>query len=154
MCCNGSLHARVAVRVQHVPLVRKLGLKLETLDEKRATFPLPCSLFKNDCCSVYPDHPPSCQTYKCALLLKYEAGGATIDEGLAIVRAAKGLLEGWSERIAQGNLWDRVRAELKESPDTLDAGQRRERADLSLRAGSLRILLKNHFWKPEDGDRG
>jgi hypothetical protein len=92
LCCNGALHASVTVRLEHVRLVRNLGLTIEKTDGDEVGFRQPCPLYQKDRCSVYPHHPPTCQEYRCALLQKYADGDVTLEDSLAITRTAKELL--------------------------------------------------------------
>lgn len=60
-------------------------------------FQLPCHLLGHEGtdrpCSVYPDRPKKCGTFRCKLLVRHESGEIGIDAALAIVRKARDLIE-------------------------------------------------------------
>jgi Fe-S-cluster containining protein len=153
LCCNGVLYSQVNVEPEHVPLVSTLGLTVEEFDDHSVGFRQPCVLYQQNRCSAYPHHPPACKAYRCALLRKYEAGDATLDDGLAIVNQVKELLKGDDDdRHPTGDCSrDSLRRELAQSWDSerglLGSGALREaNAALVLRAATLDVLLQRHFW--------
>ena len=108
VCCSDALHPAVEVRPEHVIEVRSLGLAVEPV-EPRATsegqhaFSLPCALYLDHKCSVYPKHPPSCHDFRCALLRKLDGGEIEFDAALAIAREASALVaEGAARPVATG----------------------------------------------------
>jgi uncharacterized protein len=148
LCCNGTLHTSVAVQPEHARLVRNLGLTVEKIGQELG-FCQPCPLHQDDCCSVYPQHPPSCQEFQCALLQKYENGDITLADSLTIVRTAKELhAEGFRAKLAES--WDGERG-LRGS-----GAVRQVNAECVLRAATLDVHIKKHFRRPgeaSDTDR-
>ncbi len=151
LCCNGALYANVTVRPEHAPFVRTLGLTLEKTGDDTFAFRQPCPLHTSGRCSAYPHHPLSCQEFRCALLRKYEAGEATLEDSLTIVRSAKKLLAGDDEHPAVGavsgagfqheltQIWDRQQG-LRGSGEL-----RRANAERVLQAVALDVYLEKHF---------
>ncbi|HXG69503.1 MAG TPA: YkgJ family cysteine cluster protein [Gemmatimonadaceae bacterium] len=117
LCCSGVLHSNVPVLPEDVALVRNLGLVVEQEEDLSFVFRQPCPLYRQDRCSAYPHHPPTCQEYRCALLRRYDAGEATLEESLAVVRTAKDVLMGGAET----------------------------RVEVLLRAATLDVYLRKHF---------
>lgn len=142
ICCKGAMHVAVDVRAEDAPTASRLGLTLTPLGDG-FTFPLPCPLHQDDRCSVYLERPPTCEGYKCALLSKYEAGAVSLDDGLAIVREARALMN--------GQTWTTVRGDLVQAWDVEQGGVRGEGAareaniDAALRAVAVDRLLTRHF---------
>jgi Fe-S-cluster containining protein len=126
LCCNGTLHATVAVRPEDIRHVRGLGLAIEKTGDE-LEFRQPCPLYQNDSCSVYQHRPPACQKYRCALLKKYEDGDVTLEDSLTIVGTGKQLL---AERAGHSA----VRPFSGES---------------LLRAAALDVHLEKHFREPK-----
>jgi uncharacterized protein len=119
LCCTGALHGAVEVKAEHVAWVRSLGLQVE-----QNAFRQPCPLYRDDHCSVYGRHPPSCEEYQCALLKKYLAGEIEFEAAIALAREARAL-------IAQG-------AARPLAPNESDP-------DVVLRAAALDVWLTKHF---------
>ena len=142
LCCNGVLFEHGAVAPEDVARVRSLGLTVEVDGGKGFRFQQPCPLHQDGPCSAYPHHPPSCQAFRCSLLAKYEAGGVTFAESLAIVRTVKELANGDSTATLRSKLawgWDAEhglpRASAKPDRDT----------SVALQAATLDVLLTKHF---------
>jgi Fe-S-cluster containining protein len=136
LCCNGAFYTSVTVLPDHVPMVAALGLTVTEESSREFSFRQPCPLYKRDCCSVYPRHPPSCQSYRCALLRKYEAGETSLDEAMAIVRTTKEVA-GDSRGMGQDALaaaWD------EETGLRGRDAVRKENAATLLRAATLDVL--------------
>ena len=128
LCCSGALYATVTVHSEHVESVRTLGLTVEKIGDGTFTFRQPCPLHEHDRCSAYPNHPPSCQGYRCALLRKYEAGDVTLERGLKIVRSARQLIAGNDEQTTSHDA----------------------KTERLLRAVTLDVHLKKHFRLPKE----
>jgi hypothetical protein len=54
--------------------------------------PLPCPMLEGTCCSIYPDRPHKCRTYRCDVLKAVEDEALPIEEALGTVRQARALL--------------------------------------------------------------
>jgi hypothetical protein len=94
LCCTGSLHQKVAVRAEHVAVVQGLGLTVEQDSVGKFVFQQPCVLYRDSRCAAYPNHPPTCQSFRCGVLRRYEGGHRSFEESAAIIRVAKDLLAG------------------------------------------------------------
>ena len=105
VCCTDALHPAVEVRPEHVIEVRSLGLAVQPrgTSDGQHTFSLPCALYRDQKCSVYPKHPPSCHDFRCALLRKLDEGGIELDVAIAVAREARALIaEGAARPVAPG----------------------------------------------------
>jgi Fe-S-cluster containining protein len=131
VCCTEALHRAVEVRPEHVIEVRSLGLTVEPVTSDgpgagggRHAFSMPCPLYLDQKCSVYPKHPPSCRDFRCALLRKLDEGGIELDAAIEIAGEARALMaEGAARPLAPGE------------PDPA----------VVLGAAALDVLLTKHF---------
>jgi hypothetical protein len=129
-----------------------LGLTVEEFDDHTVGFRQPCVVYRQAQCSVYPDRPPPCKTYRCALLRKYEGGDVTLEDGLAIVHQAQELLTGDGDyqhpaADCSGKTWRRAVAQSWDSEHGLlgSGVTRTANAARVLRAATLDIFLQRHF---------
>ena len=159
MCCNGMLHPHVTVLPEHVSLVRSLGLSVERLDHREMAFQQPCVLYRRNQCDAYPNHPPACQAYRCSLLKKYERGEIPIEEGLAVVRQIKALMDGGAghPRLGEGFSRDALASEMagcwNAEEGLLGAGvEQVANAEAVMKAVTLDVLLQRHFLQDEGQD--
>jgi hypothetical protein len=88
LCCDGVLHAQTVVKLHEIERMRTLGLTVEALRDGLG-FRQPCSPYRGQRCSVYPNHPPTCQTYQCDLIKKHLAGTITYEQGTQIVQRTR-----------------------------------------------------------------
>ncbi len=114
MCCNGALHGHTLIDPPERDSIIQLGLVVEPVGEGSG-FPQPCSLFQNNCCSIYAWRPQTCQKYQCALLDRYLADQATLEEALNLVRQAQKMLAAVHESLPEGVSLEDLRAVLKET---------------------------------------
>jgi hypothetical protein len=127
--------------------VSKLGLRLEPFNDS-FQFRQPCTFYQKDCCSVYPQHPPSCKTFKCTLLHHYESGEVTLDESIAIVYEIK--------ELTRGDSWETIRRDMAQGwnieQGLLGSGAARAKNVAAVRrAVAVDRLLEKHFrWPKKD----
>jgi hypothetical protein len=91
MCCDGTLFGQAPLEPGEASVAQYLGL---VADEAVVgnSFDLPCPAFADGCCSYYAvTRPHVCGGYKCRPLMAYEAGDATLEECIEIVRLYQGL---------------------------------------------------------------
>jgi Fe-S-cluster containining protein len=61
-------------------------------DDGKLVFRQPCPKFRDGCCTVYDIRPPVCRRYRCALLIRLEAGQISVAEARDKVTTAKMLV--------------------------------------------------------------
>jgi Fe-S-cluster containining protein len=88
MCCDGTLHNFTFLRAGEEARARQLGLRVRQRRDGIPLFLQPCAAFNAPVCVVYAQRPHACRQYKCKLLLKMEAGGATLESALETVQRA------------------------------------------------------------------
>ena len=78
-----------------------------------------CAAYKNGLCSIYPNRPNACRTFRCALLKRFEANEISEAEALKIIREALTLRD---------DLRGEIRAAFGDTDCTLDEFTRRLKA--------------------------
>jgi hypothetical protein len=91
LCCEGVLHTHALATPPDTRRLRKLRLAVEPFGN-HAGFRLPCPLYLDHRCSVYPPRLHACQSYRCDVLSELLAGHLTLAAGLALVAGARELL--------------------------------------------------------------
>jgi hypothetical protein len=137
-------------------LLQAAGLVLSTRGDV-TSFRQPCSAFGSGCCSVYPDRPSVCRSYRCLLLRRHEAGEVSRDDALALIartthlrdRVRSGLADdlGVEDRQSLDGLYRLMMAKFDAEPDP--AATRREHSDLLMTVAALRVILAREF-EPRD----
>ncbi len=87
-CCNGTLFDEVPLAAEEVELGVRLRLPIVPSGEE-AAMALPCPRLEVATCTVYPDRPSTCRTYKCGLLEELERGSVSSEEAHAHVGALR-----------------------------------------------------------------
>ena len=86
LCCNGTLFNRVPLALAELQPLRILGFDiLEVLEQ--AYFPQPCAKLSECGCSVYPERPNNCRSYRCNVLQRLEQGELDFEQARALVKA-------------------------------------------------------------------
>jgi uncharacterized protein len=83
LCCQGLLHDLVPLDEDEIERAARLRLPLYETPLLLA-FRLPCPRLEDRRCTVYPERPRTCATYRCAVLSAYRRG--EIDEPTALSR--------------------------------------------------------------------
>src|SRR4249919_386734 len=91
LCCDGTLHGKTTVKPGDEPAVIACGLEIGGEGQRRF-FTQPCPRFSCGKCSVYPDRPEVCRTYRCALLKDLEAGAIGETDARETIAVAKSLI--------------------------------------------------------------
>jgi uncharacterized protein len=154
LCCNGVLHARTIVKPNEIETVCALGLMIETNDDQPG-FRQPCLLYRQQCCSVYPNHPPTCKAYQCKLLKNFLAGPLTLEQGAQTIHRARELLAAVIAQLPPGHTFDQLRQEMDQDRDSGrgvfgSAELRRQNAEFLLTVAKLAVYPRKHFGKPRD----
>jgi hypothetical protein len=79
-CCNGTLFDEVPLARDEVALGPRLRLRIVAIGDE-ACMALPCPRLEVATCTIYPDRPSTCRSYKCGLLEDLEHG--RVDEATA-----------------------------------------------------------------------
>ncbi|CAK0779782.1 conserved hypothetical protein [Gammaproteobacteria bacterium] len=155
LCCNGALHAHTIVKPNEIDTVRALGLTIETHGDQ-LFFRQPCPLYREQRCSAYPNHPPTCRAYQCALLKKYHAGEITFEQSEKIVQRAQELYVDVLEQLPNDYSFDQLKKEMAQDGD-FGSGLfgspelRQANAEFLLTVAKLTMFLRKHFEKPKKG---
>ena len=112
LCCEGVLHTHAIVIPPDARRLRALGLKVEPFGNHNG-FRLPCPLYQEHRCSVYPPRLHACQSYRCEVLNQYLAGSLNLAEGQALVEGARVLLA--DPALATGQPFEQVRLTVREA---------------------------------------
>lgn len=149
LCCNGALHHHASIKPSDITLIRELGLTLSA-SEGQLGFELPCPLYLNGCCSVYPRRPSICAEYQCKLLKQHNSGEIDLAQALEVVQTAKALFEKIVELIPHGYALADLRRDIEQR---WNSGQgvagsvalRRANSALLINIGRLAYYLRKHF---------
>jgi hypothetical protein len=87
-CCNGTLFDEVPLEREEIALGPRLSLPIVACGDA-AAMPLPCPRLHGASCTIYPERPSTCRTYRCGLLAALEAGQVELDDALARVAALR-----------------------------------------------------------------
>lgn len=72
-CCNGTLFDEVPLERAEIALGPRLRLPIIAAGDD-ACMALPCPRLEGATCTIYPERPSTCRTYKCGLLEELERG--------------------------------------------------------------------------------
>jgi hypothetical protein len=148
LCCEGVLHTHAVATPLDTRRLRRLGLAVEQFGN-HAGFRLPCPLFKDHRCSVYPPRLHACQSYSCEILTQYLAGQLPLADAVGIVAGARALLA--DTDLPPGQPFEQVRVAAREgegrgslltTPEAQAAHAARQ-----LAVERLDVYLQRHFKK-------
>lgn len=109
MCCQGVLHTYTSLEPDEVSWAEGLDLPMYPGDDASSKgFSQPCSLHQDGKCSAYAERPGACVSYQCQLLTAYTQGKVTLDDSLAIVTDARGLIETIQQRTGSASSRDSI----------------------------------------------
>ena len=77
-----------ANRTHETERATQLGFVMVERNE-RPTFGQPCPKLEGNRCSIYPDRPSACVSYRCRLLDRYLAGDVDKDQARALIDEAR-----------------------------------------------------------------
>lgn len=148
LCCEGVLHTYVSVALLDWPRLHRLGLRAESFSGHPG-FQLPCPLYQDHRCSVYPPHLHACQAYRCEVLNQYLAGRLSLEAGQALAAGARELLA--DPALPKNQPFERVRAAARAAEgrgSLLTTPEARAAHDaLQLAVERLDVYLQRHFRK-------
>lgn len=144
LCCDGTLHNHALLSPEDVDQARRLGLEVIDDASVRLSFRLPCPRFCGRC-TVFPDRPRICGTYRCKLLKELDADQVDLTTALDRVAMAKSLVADTLAADASGapTLETRQRAVRSVRDDNSESMDN----NLKLRALALQIHLERFFLK-------
>jgi len=151
LCCDGVLHAHAVVKPDEIERVRALGLTVERIGDTHG-FRQPCPLYREQRCSVYPNHPATCRAYRCDLLKKHLAGAITREQGAQIIHRARALHADVIAQLPPGYAFEQLRRELDEEWDSGrgvfgSAEMRQQHAAFLLTVTKLAMYARRQFGK-------
>jgi len=154
LCCNGVLHAHAVIKSKDIEPAHALGLTVEAFGDNLG-FRQPCPLYQKQRCSAYPNRPPTCKAYQCALLKKYLAGEITCELGMQTIQRAEELFATVLEQLPPGYSFAQLRKEIEQG---WDSGRglfgspelRQANAVFLLALAKLIRYLHRHFEKPKE----
>jgi uncharacterized protein len=154
LCCDGVLHAHAVVKPDEIERVCALGLTVVSFKDAPG-FRQPCPLYREQRCSVYPNHPPTCKAYQCKLLKNFLAGPLTLEQGAQTIQRARELLAAVIAQLPPGHTFDQLRQEMDQDRDSGrgvfgSAELRRQNAEFLLTVAKLAVYSRKHFGKPKD----
>jgi len=91
LCCDGSLFARVPLSPTEV--VPEAALAVVTNDKGGRHVPQRCAALAGTVCQVYAQRPLACRRYECLLFGALRSGEVSLEDALAVVAKARGLLQ-------------------------------------------------------------
>jgi hypothetical protein len=158
LCCNGVLHTRTIVKPGEIESLRALGLTIEAKGDQLC-FRQPCLLYREQRCSVYPNHPGACRAYQCNLLKKFLAGTITLEQGAHTIQRAHELVSAILEQMPVGYSFDQLKKEMEQHPNSGggilgSAEMRQSNAEFLLTAAKLVMYARKHFGKPRKAKEG
>jgi len=92
ICCDGTLFRTAALLDSDdtAPL-ESARVTLVTRPSGERAISLPCTAFRDQCCSIYDVRPHICRAYKCQLLQGYEAGDVSYEDASGLISATLAL---------------------------------------------------------------
>jgi len=149
LCCQGLLQDHHRLETGETELATRIGLPLHGEDNRSKAFSLPCALYREDKCSVYPNRPRACRDYQCDVLKKYLQGTTSLEQSLALVKSAKELMSAIRQRTGDGDptkrIWQNIADFLdRQGGDQNSAEFRRANAELLLDEKQLAFICR-HF---------
>ena len=114
LCCQGMFHSYANVTEREIVTLEANGFVILS-GTRGPAFSLPCTRLENNHCSIYPERPEACRSYRCHLLNRYLAGEIDLEQGLEIVGKVKNLGARILSKIGSGapgeSLWRRIQAQ-------------------------------------------
>jgi Fe-S-cluster containining protein len=100
LCCDGTLFADVELAGRaEAEQMEVLGLEIEDDDTSAPLLVQPCAALRGRKCGIYEHRPGCCRTFECRLLQDAQRGAVSVDEALATITEALGLV-----RVAKSSL--------------------------------------------------
>ena len=149
LCCQGLLHDHADLETDETELANQLGLPFHPGSSDSRAFSLPCPLYKDDKCSVYPNRPKVCGNYQCDLLKKLLQGMISFEKATALVKSAKDLMRAIRKQLGPGDpsqsIWQQIAGFLGRHGNNTNSEEfRRANAKLLLDEKQLAFICR-HF---------
>lgn len=91
LCCDGSVFERAQAFPGEEETLARHGMTLMRTGAHPA-FAQPCPHLRDCACSIYAERFITCRSFRCPLLRRLDAGEITLDQGLATIATARGLI--------------------------------------------------------------
>jgi uncharacterized protein len=147
LCCTGHLFTNAPLNPTEFKPALTLGLELVQLQTQKTAFRLPCPLWEGQCAIyTHPLKPSICGDFNCKLLQEVEEEKLQLDDGLAVVRRTKQMIQ-----ELDGHLHSRqsnnFRRRLFEYVNQLEKSASPTDADnvFRLKVGVLLVLFAQRF---------
>jgi uncharacterized protein len=91
LCCDGTFLSGVPLKPDdELTPLKAVGINIVS-DNDLTLLKLPCAAHKNCTCTVYPNRPQVCRTYRCELLKRFERDDTSQQSALEIINKVKSL---------------------------------------------------------------
>ena len=149
LCCRGLLQNHYPLESGETKLATRIGLPVHSGEDRSNAFSLPCALYREDKCSVYPNRPKACRDYQCDILKKYLKGTISLEQSLELVASAKDLMNSIRRHTGNGDpgkrIWTSIAEYLDRQGDEPNSEAfRQANADLLLDEKQLAFICR-HF---------
>lgn len=91
LCCTAFFSKGFIQNKTELGIVKGFGGAIYTDEEEQLCFHQPCPAHHGSC-SVYPEHPASCQRFECALLKQLKSGEIMLGSALSHVQSIQGAI--------------------------------------------------------------
>lgn len=148
LCCNGVLYSHALLEPREVEPAIRAGLNV-LQDEGARRFTQPCACNDGGPCTIYAERPAACASYQCALLKRYLAGEASLEQCAAKVTRVKELVASIAARLPDAGrteaFWPRLTRHLEAGAAADEASWRRRNGELLMDVAALSLLCQRDF---------
>lgn len=88
ICCDGTLFTQVPLQPAEAESLQRHALPIGQRDDGAPMLALHCAALEDRSCSVYPERPEPCRTYRCNLHIALGEGEVSLEEALEVVEGA------------------------------------------------------------------
>lgn len=139
LCCLGVLHSAAQLQPEELPRARGLGLTVWE-QPTGSVFSLPCPLYRDHGCTIYPQRPHVCGAYACLLLRRLRAAEVSFAVALPLAVSARAQYEQIMSRLPEGATAPERFWEL-----TLPVSNLAPSQDMLLDLVTLDVTCRRHF---------
>ncbi len=137
LCCSGHLFIWVKLRPAELNPAEALGMRVYRNDPTQRGFNQPCQLWQGQC-SIYTSrhYPHACRAYKCKLLKEVVSETRSLDDALALVIQARGMIGNLAALLALQpgeNFRERLVSRIENPPEGEESPVFRQKAEDLLR---------------------
>lgn len=99
LCCSSFFSVGYISSKDEKYTVEKFGGELFNNEKGQLCFRQPCPAYHGNC-SIYPNHPASCQGFECTLLKKLRHDEITLEHAISLVQQTKDVVSQIDETLA------------------------------------------------------